>query len=138
MGKGSMILKATGILMIISAAVSIVLGIIGIIGMFVFTSDQLSGSAGALAVVAAVVAVIAGVLQLIAGIAGLRNSEKPEKAMTCIILGAIVLLVNVADQILSNFVTAAELTTSTVFSIIINLALPVIYIIGAILNKRNV
>ena len=84
--------------MIIAGAISVILGIIGVIGCILFADDPSYESAWLLLIASAIIAAIAGILQVIAGIVGIRNSNKPEKASVCIILGMIVLAFNIADQ----------------------------------------
>ena len=121
--------------MIIIAAVSIILGIIGVIGYIIFEDDPAYESGWPL-FIAAIIAALAGVLQLIAGIVGIKNSDRPEKAATCIILGIISLAANIVDQFFSNSVSSAS-TMTTVSGIFISLAIPVLYIIGFVLNKKE-
>lgn len=136
MARGNLFLKVICVLMIIVAAVSIILGIIGVISCIIFADDPAFESAGPM-LTAAIIAAVAGIIQLIAGIVGIRNSSRPEKAVTCIILGVIVLAANIVDQFVSNSLSDAS-TISTASSIFISLALPVLYIIGVILNKKNI
>ena len=94
--------------MIIGAAISIILGIIGVISCILFADDPAYETAWPLFIASAILAVVTGILQLIAGIVGLKNSSRPEKAAVCIILGVIVLAANIADQFFSNFVSGLK------------------------------
>ena len=136
MARGNLFLKIICVLMIIGAAVSIILGIIGVISCMIFAEDPTYESALPLLTVSAVIAAAAGILQLIAGIAGIKNSNKPENAATCILLGVISLSANIVDQFFSNSISS-DSTMATVSGIFISLAIPILYIIGVVLNKRE-
>ena len=137
LARGNILLKIAGILMIIGAALSIILGVVGVVGMVLYADDPAFNSAGPLPMIAAVIAVVGGILQLIAGIIGLKNSDYPEKAVTCIIWGFIVLVVNIVDQIISNIDSSSTSLTNTIFGIVISITLPILYLVGAFLNKRS-
>ena len=141
--KGSGFLKVCGILMIIGGALSIIVsGILGIMGYIGAIALAESGEyedpemIGVAVLIGAIIAIIGGVLELIAGIIGVKNCKRPEKATTCIVWGFIVLVINVIGIIL----TIAGGTTnvgSLIATIIFSLALPVLYLIGAFLNKKS-
>lgn len=143
MAKGRGFLKVCGILMIIGGAISIIVtGIVGIVGYsagsaFASEVDYATGAAVGIAVlIAAVIGLIGGVLELIAGIVGVKNSNKPEKATACIVWGFIVLALNVISLICA-IAGGNQSAGSIIASIICGLALPVLYLIGAFLNKKN-
>ena len=130
--KGSVLLKVAGILMIIGGALAIVLGIIGLIGVSALVYLSNGELSSGLLYLAFVLALVGGILQLIAGIIGVKNWNKPEKAKTCIVWGVIVAVISV----LSNILTAVGGSDFSVVSLITGLALPALYIVGAILNKK--
>lgn len=131
--KGTGFLKVTGILMIIGGGISIIMGIIAALGVAVvaYISD---GKASSTLLYASVVLVIASAIaQLVAGIIGVVNCRKPEKAMSCIVCGVIVAVLSIAGSIL-NSVGGGSFS---VLSLILGLVLPVLYIIGAVFNKKE-
>ena len=131
--KGTGFLKVTGILMIIGGGISIIMGIIAALGVAVvaYVSD---GKASSTLLYASVLLVIASAIaQLVAGIIGVVNCRKPEKAMSCIVCGVIVAVLNIAGSIL-NSVGGGSFS---VLSLILGLVLPVLYIIGAVFNKKE-
>ena len=136
MARGNLFFKIICVLMIIGAAISIILGIIGVIGCMIFADDPAYESTWSMILASAVIAVAAGILQLIAGIVGIRNVDKPENATTCIIFGAVSLAANIVDQLFSNSLSDAS-TLSTASAIFISLAIPILYMIGVILNKKE-
>lgn len=109
--KGAGFLKVTGILMIIGGAIGIIFSIIALLG---------------------IAALVGSIAQLVAGIIGVANCKKPEKAMTCIVFGVIVAVFNVAGVILN----VAGGGSFNFVSLITGLILPVLYVIGAGLNKK--
>ena len=112
--KGSGFLKVTGILMIIGGGLSIILGIVSLLGL-------------------AVLALVGAIIELVTGIVGCVNCKKPEKATACLVWGIIVAAINVLSEILS-VVAGGEFS---VVSLILGLVLPVLFIIGAVLNKKQ-
>ena len=77
--------------------------------------------------------IVSAVTQLIAGIIGVKNCKKPEKAGTCMVWGIIVAVLCVVGTIL-NSVGGGSFS---VFSLMLGLVLPVLYIIGAAFNKKE-
>ena len=131
--KGSGFLKVTGILMIIGGGISIILGIIAALGVAALA--YLSDGSISLTMLYASVAlmVISAVAELVAGILGVVNCKKPEKAGVCIAWGIIVAVLCVVGTIL-NSVGGGSFS---VFSLLLGLVLPVLYIIGAAFNKKD-
>ncbi len=128
--KGSGFLKVTGILMIIGGGLSIILGIVSLLGLAVLAS--LLEDYG-LWVFAAVLALVGAIIELVTGIVGCVNCKKPEKATACLVWGIIVAAITVVSEILS-VVAGGEFS---VVSLILGLVLPVLFIIGAVLNKKT-
>ena len=129
--KGSGFLKVTGILMIIGGGISIILGIIAALGVAALASDGEISSAMLYASVALMI--VSAVTQLIAGIIGVKNCKKPEKAGACMVWGIVVAVLCVVGTIL-NSVGGGSFS---VFSLMLGLVLPVLYIIGAAFNKKD-
>ena len=141
MAKGKNFLKVCGILMIIGGALGIIFGIIGLIGGAAVSSlgyeagevDAVTG--GGLIIVAGVLGLIGGILELIAGIVGVKNCNKPEKSTACIVWGFIVLVLNLISVILT-IASSTGAAGSIIVSVICSLAIPVLYLIGAFMNKK--
>ena len=131
--KGTGFLKVTGILMIIGGGISIIMGIIAALGVaaLAYISDGTVSSA--LLYASVVLMLISAVAELVAGIIGVVNCKKPEKAGDCIAWGIIVAVLSVAGTIL-NSVGGGSFSA---FSLILGLVLPVLYIIGAVFNKKE-
>ncbi len=131
--KGTGFLKVTGILMIIGGAVSIILSIIAALGIaaLAYISDGTVSSA--LLYASVILMIVSAVAELVAGIIGVANCKKPDKAGSCIVWGIIVAVLSVAGTVL-NSVGGGSFS---VFSLILGLVLPVLYIIGAAFNKKE-
>lgn len=129
--KGRKFLKVTGILMIIGGSIAIIAGIIAVIGASAM-AVLLETSAGGL-IFASVLTLVSAVIQLIAGIMGVKNSARPEKAQSCLVMGVLVALFSVAG----NIMTVVLGSDFNVIGLITGLVLPVLYIIGAVLNKKE-
>lgn len=131
--KGSGFLKVTGILMIIGGGISIIMSIIAVLGVaaLAYISDGVISSGLLYASVALMT--ISAVAELVAGIIGVVNCKKPEKAGSCIAWGIIVAALCVAGTVL-NSVGGGSFNA---FSLLLGLVLPILYIIGAALNKKD-
>ena len=130
--KGTGFLKVTGILMIIGGGISIIMGIIAALSVAALAYIA-GGDSSALLYASVVLMLISAVAELVAGIIGVVNCRKPEKAGACIAWGIIVAVLSVAGTIL-NSVGGGSFSA---FSLILGLVLPVLYIIGAVFNKKE-
>ena len=130
--KGTGFLKVTGILMIIGGGISIIMGIIAALSVAALAYIA-GGDSSALLYASVVLMLISAVAELVAGIIGVVNCRKPEKAGVCIAWGIIVAVLSVAGTIL-NSVGGGSFSA---FSLILGLVLPVLYIIGAVFNKKE-
>lgn len=116
--QGSKMLKVTGILMIIGGALALVIALIAVIGI----AAAASLAAGALG----------GGIELAAGILGVKNWNQPAKAQPCIVLGAII----IALSVLSNILSISSGSEFNLFTLLLGLVLPVLYLIGAVQLKN--
>ena len=131
--KGQKFLNITGILMIIGGAVSFVLAIIALVGVAALVA-MLGAEGGGLLYLSAGLLLAGAVAEFIAGIIGVKNCAKPEKANTCITWGIIV----AAFCLVGNILSVVGGDKIDVFSMLLGIALPVLYIVGAVLNKKSV
>lgn len=130
--KGSKFLKVTGILMIVAGPLSIILGII----TFAAAAAALiaiADSSAILALIGSILMIVGAILELIAGIVGVKNCNKPEKARACMTWGIIVLVINVLSTIL---ILATYSNIFFWYYIVTVLVIPVLYLIGAVMNKK--
>ena len=127
--QGSMFLKVTGILMIIFGALALVLAIIAIAGISLLAA---MGASSGLLTVSCILALVGAVAELVEGIIGVKNWNKLEKAGTCITWGIIVIMLCV----ISNILTVVGGGDFSVLNLATGLVIPVLYLIGALQNKK--
>lgn len=127
--KGAGFLKVTGILMIIGGSLSIITALVAIIGVATLIA---LGAGTALLYAAGILSILSAVAQLIAGIIGVKNCKRPEKAQNCITWGVIV----AALCVLGSILTVIGGGSFPIFSLLLGLVLPTLYIIGAVKNKQ--
>lgn len=133
--QGSKMLKVTGILMIIGGALALVIALIAVIGIAAAASlaaGALGGGIVALAVIASILSLLGGGIELAAGILGVKNWNQPAKAQSCIVFGAII----IALSVLSNILNLASGSEFNLFTLLLGLVLPVLYLIGAVQLKN--
>lgn len=125
------LLKITSILMIIGGVMLTILGIMAVLGATVLTA--MAGSQAGLVIVAAVFILASGLISLIAGILGVSNAAKPEKALLLIKFGILAVLFS----IVSNVMTLTSGEDFNYSSVIIGLAIPMLFLYGAIQSKKR-
>ena len=128
--KGSKFLKVTGILMIVFGALALILSIVAAIGLVALAALDLNTWQYTLAVI---LMLVGSIFELIAGIVGVKNCNKPEKAGTCMVWGIIV----IALSVLSNVLTlVGNPDNFSIVNLLTGLVIPVLYLIGAVMNKK--
>ena len=128
--KGSKFLKVTGILMIVFGALALILSIVAAIGLAALVALDLNTWQYTLAVI---LMLEGSIFELIAGIVGVKNCNKPEKAGTCMVWGIIV----IALSVLSNVLTlVGNPDNFSIVNLLTGLVIPVLYLIGAVMNKK--
>ena len=128
--KGSKFLKVTGILMIIFGALALILSIVAAIGLAALAALDLNTWQYTSAVI---LMLVGSIFELIAGIVGVKNCNKPEKAGTCMVWGIIV----IALSVLSNVLTlVGNPDNFSIVNLLTGLVIPVLYLIGAVMNKK--
>lgn len=121
-GKG--LLKVVGILFIIFGAIAAVVSLLGLLGGGVLAS--ISAEAGSVVIVAAVIGLIGAALEIVVGILGVKNCDKPEKATMLMVFAIILIVIQAVGLILGGDLVMT----------IIGLVLPILFLIGAIKNKK--
>ena len=128
--KGQKFLKVTGILMIVFGALALILSIVAAIGLAALVALDLNTWQYTLAVI---LMLVGSIFELIAGIVGVKNCNKPEKAGTCMVWGIIV----IALSVLSNVLTlVGNPDNFSIVNLLTGLVIPVLYLIGAVMNKK--
>ncbi len=128
--KGKHLLRFSGILMILAGLFVTIIGIIALL----FT--ELLEAAGVNLVVdniALLIGLVGSVIQFIAGIIGVVNCQKPEAVSKCIGWGCLVAGLCVFSQVF-NFDSVGEFHCLT---LALGLIVPLLYIIGASMNKHS-
>lgn len=120
-GKG--LLKVSGILLIIFAAISIVILVFGMIA-----AASLGGALGAaVGGIVFVLGLVSAAFSLIMGILGVKYANVPAKATVCMVFAIIAIVLQLISLISGD---------ANVISALIGLVLPVLYLIGALKNKQ--
>ena len=128
--QGKNFLKVTGILMIIAGAIAIITSLIAIAGIAFLISI---GAGTPFLYVASIFMVLSSAMELVAGILGVKNCARPDKAQSCIVWGAVV----AAFCVLGSILTVVGGGSFPVFSLLLGLVLPALYIIGAVENQQK-
>lgn len=142
--KGKKFLLVVGIILIVLAAFS-ALGVAGTAFTLVsFNSSdaaivqQLEQTLAATGVTKEMLQISMGfsivtvIVYLLAGILGIKNRNKPEKAKSCVIMAAIMILL-----VLASAGYSVMTGTFTVWSVALNLVLPLLYLWGAMQNMQS-
>ena len=140
--RGRVLLKIMGIIMIVGGALSIIMSIILIAAVAVLSGYPGTGGL----IVGIIITILAGIAELIAGIICTKNAGKPENATKCMVWAIIVIVLQLVGFIITLIgagtfarMNGASVSSggSTVVSIIFGLAVPVLAIVGAVLNKKS-
>lgn len=130
--KGHVFLKVTGILMIIAAAFSIIVGVL-LAGIRALAAGLGAASGLKFTFWAALfLTLVGGICQLIAGIKGIKHSKRSEKAGKLIAWGVIVAVFS----ILSIVLDLSNGGDFSIVSVVTGVAVPALYILGAALNAK--
>ena len=130
--KGHVFLNVTGILMIIAAAFSIIVGVL-LVGISALAAGLGAASGLKFTFWAALfLTLVGGICQLIAGIKGIKHSKRSEKAGKLIAWGVIVAVFS----ILSIVLDLSNGGDFSIVSVVTGVAVPALYILGAALNAK--
>ena len=137
--KGQGFLKVTGILTIIFGAIGLVLSIIALIVSIAAGSvlgEMGMGVIGTAVIIASVIAIIDCVIELVAGIVGVKNCKDAGAWKKCLTWGIVVLVLAIVGLV-CQFVGGQDSAATIIVTIICSIAIPVLFIIGAVLNKKE-
>lgn len=135
--KGRLMLKVVGILYIIFAALSILTGLLAVVGgaaLGVAGGESLALGLGVVAMVFGLMMILSSVFSLVAGILGVKWCNRPDKAGALFVLGVVLAALAVLN-LLSSF--GGDNGSAAVVGALIGLVLPVLYTLGAWQNKQS-
>lgn len=140
---GRLKLKVTGILYIIQAAITILLGLLALAGGTMFLSvdgvDSSVGSVlGIIAGIVGIVIIVSAAYSLIVGILGVKNSNKPEKCGVNFVLGIITIVFCGFSLLFGILAVAGGGEVTSLISPVIALIIAIFYTVGAKQNKDAV
>lgn len=127
-GKG--LLKVSGILLIIFAAIGIIALILTMVaaGAAASLGGDFGALAGGLVIVGLILGLAGCVFSLIMGILGVKYANVPSKATVCMVFA----IITIALQLISLIMNGGN----GIVMGLIGLVLPVLYLIGALQNKK--
>jgi len=154
--KGKNFLSISGILMIIAGGISIIVAIIlliliGILLRNVEEGGFIVSAFSTVSMISGVVVIIASAVQVVTGLVGVKNARVPEHYKRCKVWGIVVLVLEgigiildltgaIVFGIASNeigFDGYSYPWYSIIISVICGVVIPVIFIVGAGLNKQS-
>lgn len=134
--KSAKFLKVCSILMIVFGVLSLigsVLAVAGASAVAVLTSGTEGKEIGTILLIVTILILIAAVIQFIAGVAGVSASNNPSRAGRCLVWGGLVIAVNLLGIALGR-AAGNEIKISNV---VMNLIIPVTYLVSAYQLKKN-
>ena len=135
MQQKNQMLKVCGILMIVGGSIALLSSLIALIGVGALASAAayLGGHVlVGLLVFACILLLASSAMELTTGILGVKNCDKPEKVNSCIIC----CFVTVGLSLLGTLLSVIAGGSVNVFSLLLSLVLPGLYLYGAYQLKK--
>ncbi len=129
--QGQTFLKVTSILMVIGGIIALLAGVFAILGVSALAALMGSAEGTGLLYAGSVLAVVTSAVEILAGAKGLKACRLPEKAGECVILGIAI----VALSMISMAVSVKGGGEFKIINLVVNLLVPVLYILGAVKTK---
>ena len=139
-GKGRLLIKFTGVLLLIGGVLNTLVGILGFFGggaaaiygskAGTATAGQ-AAAAGGILIAYSLVCIVYGVIAILAGINGVKYSGDIRKAEKCFKLGVILVIVDIIIAVLSLILDGFSAT------IITGLIVPILYMVAADQCKKG-
>lgn len=129
--QGQTFLKVTSILMVIGGIIALLAGVFAILGVSALAALMGSAEGTGLLYAGSVLAVVTSAVEILAGAKGLKACRLPEKAGECVILGIAI----VALSMISMVVSVKGGVEFKIINLVVNLLVPVLYILGAVKTK---
>lgn len=133
----SKLLKVTGILFIIFSAIGLISGAITIINFNNINTLYAQMGLPLLSMGTLILGVVVSLVELAAGLMGVQNWKAPEKVMSCIILGGLVILLSIVSNVISFTSGTIMFNAMFMVSLAVGYAIPVLYMIGAFTLKSK-
>lgn len=124
-------LKVTSILMVIGGIIALLAGVFAILGVSALAALMGSAEGTGLLYAGSVLAVVTSAVEILAGAKGLKACRLPGKAGECVILGIAI----VALSMISMAVNVKGGGEFKIINLVVNLLVPVLYILGAVKTK---
>lgn len=129
--QGQTFLKVTSILMVIGGIIALLAGVFAILGVSALAALMGSAEGTGLLYAGSVLAVVTSAVEILAGAKGLKACRLPGKAGECVILGIAI----VALSMISMAVNVKGGGEFKIINLVVNLLVPVLYILGAVKTK---
>ena len=129
--QGQTFLKVTLILMVIGGIIALLAGVFASLGVSALAALMGSAEGTGLLYAGSVLAVVTSAVEILAGAKGLKACRLPEKAGECVILGIAI----VALSMISMAVSVKGGGEFKIINLVVNLLVPVLYILGAVKTK---
>ena len=129
--QGQTFLKVTSILMVIGGIIALLAGVFAILGVSALAALMGSAEGTGLLYAGSVLAVVTSAVEILAGAKGHKACRLPEKAGECVILGIAI----VALSMISMVVSVKGGGEFKIINLVVNLLVPVLYILGAVKTK---
>lgn len=138
---GKTLLKVSGIILVVFGAFFLITTAIGFFGYSAMDNPEVIQAleqSGTPAVdkgqmlFGLIIMLISAVIWLVPGIIGIKNCNNQSKAQICFILGAVMVVFELANAIYGTVTGSFN-----VFSVILRLILPLLYTWGAMKNKQD-
>lgn len=139
---GKSFLQVSGILLIIFSGIALIITGLGIAGYLAMDNPEVMKAVEEQALqtgvpvdkgstlIGLILMSISVILNMTAGILGVKNCNNPQRAQSCFIVGAVIIVYQLANAVYLTFANQFN-----IFTTIIGLILPVLYVLGAIRNK---
>lgn len=125
--KGQTLLKASGTLLLFSAAVSVICALTDLVNNEALASDGLMGM-GVFAVMQFLIELIFAIAQLIAGLTARRYYHVPAKTEMLLTFGVVLIILALLFTIFSGTISGFR------YRLILGFSIPILYTAGALLN----
>ena len=132
----STFLKVMGIIMIVGGILGIILAVVGILGVGALAAIAVASGveiSSGLLIVSGILAIVGAIVELIAGINGVKNCDKPQLAQKCVVLGIAIIGISIVSNVLTLIAYAESFS---IFSVLLSLVVPVLYVVAALQLKK--